>query len=284
MLSEGYCDFGVGLREDSLKWNIAGPQRKPNIASELDWERVRIVDASLEGGALLSLSWPLHFSASCGKIFDGRITDKDFFGEDRSGLFLKSVSKASRGEVFDLSIDVGRTFFCSKGIQITPVAGYCLSEQHLKEFDGFTEFNLIDPEDVGKIRGLNSGYNAKWYGPFMGVNADVPLFGGCLGLGFDYYYPSYSARGKANLRTDLIGDYIHKSRGFGKEFFAKYQGVFREKFLFEFKLKWGKFWTKRGDESETVETADQGRVPLKVDLNRVEWKSKSLSAHLIKKF
>lgn len=279
-----YCDVGMGLREDSLSWNIAGPFRTPNIASELNWKDVRSVEVSLNGGASILCSWPVHLSGSYGWIYAGKMTDEDFFGEDRSGLFLKSRAKASRGEVFDLSLDGGHTFFLKKGVQLTPRIGYRLSEQHLKEFHGFTEFNLTDPDDVGPIEGLNSGYNAKWYGPFLGIKADVPLFGGLLGFGFDYHYPNYSARGKANLRTDIVGDYVHRSRGFGKEFFARYQAAFQEICLLELKLKWGKFWTKRGDEGETVETADQGRVPVKVDLNRVEWKSKSVSAHLIKRF
>ena len=279
-----YCDLGVGLREDSLSWSIAGPSRDPNVASLLSWKGIRSAEVSLDGGATLPGCWPVHFSASYGWIYAGKMSDEDFFGEDKSGLFLKSRAKASRGEVFDLSLDVGRAFCLRKGIRLTPLVGYSLSEQHLKQFHGFTEINLIDPADVGPIEGLNSGYNAKWYGPFVGLKADIPLFGGVLGFGFDYHYPRYSARGKANLRTDILGDYVHRSQGFGREFFAKYQTAFQEMCLVELKLKWGKFWTKRGDESETVETADQGRVPVKVDLNRVEWKSKSVSAHLIKKF
>ncbi|CRX39509.1 hypothetical protein [Estrella lausannensis] len=279
-----YCDLGGGLREDSLSWSIAGPDGTPNVASLLSWKSIRSAEVSLDGGCALFNRWPVHIMASYGWIYSGKMVDEDFFGEDKSDLFLKSRAKASRGKVFNLSFDAGRTFCLKRGIQFTPLAGYRLSGQNLKQFHGFTEVNLIDPDDVGPIEGLNSGYNARWYGPFVGFKADIPLFGGFLGFGFDYHYPRYSARGKANLRTDILGDYIHRSQGFGKEFFARYQAAFRELCLFELKLKWGKFWTKRGDETETVETADQGRVPVKVDLNRVEWKSKSVSAHLIKKF
>lgn len=276
-------DISINARKDALDWNIAGVDGVPNVASELKWNGIKSIGGGATLSALLFSNFPVEMKGSHNRIFAGVNHDLDFFGEDRTGLFLKSRGDASKGELFDLRAEAGMNIPCIKRISLVPHIGYSLDEQHLKEFHGFTEFNFFEPDDIGPIKGLNSGYNARWSGPYIGVKGFIPLLQGILGFGFDYFYPTYRAKGHANLRPDILGPFIHRSRGWGKEIFAEFQSLLQEKLMFEVKLKFGKFWTKRGRESETIQS-EIGPVPVKVDLNRVEWKSRSISAHLIKRF
>jgi hypothetical protein len=276
------ADLSLITREDSLKWNIAGPDQIPNVLSELKWNSLKSIGL---GGRLQSnCSW-LHFEAqgSYNRIFAGRVRDFDFAEDNRRELFSQSSSKASKGTLFDASALIGLNITCPKSILIVPHVGYSLEEQHLKIFDGVTEV-AIDPDDIGPILGLNSSYNAKWYGPFIGLKGYFPLFCGTFGLGFDYYYQNYRGRGHANLRPDILGGiYRHKARGWGQEFFAEFQSRLQETLFFELKVKFGKFWTKKGTETEALR-GDEIIIPVRVDFNRVEWNSRSISAHLIKDF
>lgn len=278
------AEISVNARDDSFKWNSAGIDRDPNVASELKWTGLRSFGGGGSVGALFFSQFPVEIKGSYNKIYAGTNEDSDYFGENKTGLFLKSVSDASKGELFDVSAEVGMIFSCVKNISLTPHIGYSLNEQHLKEFDGFTEFNFFEPEKIGPIEGLNSSYDARWQGPYLGLKAHWPLFQGTFGIGFDYYFSAYRAKGIANLRPDIIGPFIHRAHGWGKEFFAEFQSRIQDKLFFEVKLKFGKFWTKRGVESGTIQGDTGQLVPIKVDVNHVEWKNRSISAHLIKRF
>lgn len=283
-LSCPYADMSVNLRDDDFDWNIAGVSGIPNVASVMEWQGIKSFGCGLEFGTQAFSRFPITVKGMYNRIYEGTNRDLDFFGNDKTGLFLKSRAAASRGELFDVEAEIGMDIFCEKNITLTPHIGYSLDELHLKIFDGFVQFNLLDPADVGPIKGLNSGYNARFSGPYVGVKAAIPLFHGLMGLGYDYYYPNYSAKGHANLRTDLVGGaYFHRSRGWGQEFFAEFQSRLQETLFFEITLKFGRFWTKKGRETEKIIT-DEGIVPIKIDVNRVQWSSRSISAHFIKRF
>jgi len=276
------ADISLITREDSLKWNIAGPDRIPNVLSELKWNSLKSI--GLGGRLQTDCSWLwLEAQGSYNRIYAGAVRDFDFAEDNRQGLFLQSSSKASKGELFDVSALLGLNLSLPKNTLIVPHIGYSLQEQHLKIFGGVTEI-APDPDDIGPIHGLHSSYNAQWFGPFIGFKGYFPLFQGRFGLGLNYYYQDYRGRGHANLRPDIVGGiYKHKAKGFGQEFFAEFQSKLQETLFFELKVKFGKFWTKKGAESEALR-GDEIIIPVRVDFNRVEWNSRSISAHLIKDF
>lgn len=202
----------VGLsssfRNDNLDWNIAGDinGNNPNILSELKWDDLEIwqvgIEAKLEAASekFYQVGTFLDFRLNFGEIVEGKNTDTDYLGDNRSNEFSKSRSNSDDGDVLDVSLAIGPNFFLNNPqFSIVPLIGYSYHEQNLSLTNAYI---YLPP--IGPYPGLNSSYDTEWEGPWLGV-----FFEYLVGEKFnftsqiEYHWADYSAVANWNLRDDL---------------------------------------------------------------------------------
>ncbi len=276
--------LGIGYRRDELNWNIAGPFGEPDVLSELTWSDLDMCEVSFAAMGCLPLIGAYRVNADYAWILHGKNRDSDYAMDHREMEFLRSENNASKGEAFDLKVGIGRSYslFCET-LTVTPLVGVALMEQHLKMYDGNLTVNLIDGF-VGHFHGLNSSYNTRWESPWAGIDLiyapdeNLTFYGSA-----EYHWPYYKAKGHWNLRSDFIGDFIHKGNGHGVWFTlaGNYAicsgfnvGLSGEAAIF--KVKNGTDTTKFLDQSAeegSSSSASSDVVKGRARLNAVNWRS-----------
>lgn len=210
-------ELAAGYRNDHLRWSISGEDKQPDVLSELKWKNLKI--AQVTATAKMVNCYHIYFRAfaNYGKIFHGRNSDQDFLLNHKEGIFSDTHSKADKGEVLDFSGGIGYhfTFLCNRAT-ISPLGGYAYSEQHLRQYDLFVDFDAISGFH-GPVPGLHSNYRTHWAGPWLGADftlkmtRELSLFGTA-----EYHWIKYWGHGHWNLRPDFIKDFKHRAKGWGQ--------------------------------------------------------------------
>jgi len=224
-LAERVSTFNLGLeggyRLDHLDWNIAGnlAGTSPNVLSELAWDDLEILQVNT--GASLIVGRPGRATAffaranlGVGTILDGSNQDSDYAGDNRTLEFSRSNNDGGEGEVVDFSIATGpRLSFRNGAFAITPLFGYSYNGQYLTVKHGNQTLSdsaiasafiggTVPP--LGPFPGLDSSYDAHWWGPWIG--ADVTLSPSSswkiTGSG-EYHWGEYLGEANWNLRSDF---------------------------------------------------------------------------------
>ncbi len=209
----------VGYRQDSLQWTIADRDNNPNILSELKWDNLDI--ALIEAGSRLTLPsrWVIDGRFAYGTIVDGKNQDSDYNGNDRTQEFSRSNNLADDGNTLDASLALGYRFpvFPARHGKpwwsITPEVGFSYHVQNLKIRRGYQTIPA-----TGYFGGLDSSYDASWYGPWAGVDSEVNISDWVsLNASFEYHYAYYNATANWNLRTDFQHpkSFEHEAEGTG---------------------------------------------------------------------
>lgn len=212
-------EAGVGYRQDKFKWSLSAGSEDDNVLlSQLRWKDLRIVQVDASASYVSCTNYAIRISGDYGHIYHGRNSDHDFIdlGGSEEVPFSISENNAGKGNVADLEGGIGYrvTSTCGRFVA-TPLIGYSYHQQHLHMYDGRQVLSLFSPTDVGPIAGLNSTYNTRWFGPWIGIDFTshveqcAYLFGS-----FEWHILSYRAEGRWNLRTD-IGPFHQKAHGFG---------------------------------------------------------------------
>ena len=207
-----------GYRVDDLDWRIAGPTGVPNILSELEWKNIEIVQVKLGASMTFDNNWYFEGSFAYGWAFDGQNQDSDFNGNNRTQEFSRSNNDASDSSVLDASLGVGYHFNFggtrnNPYFRITPKIGYSFHNQHMKITRGFQTI-----PGTGSFGGLDSTYDANWYGPWVGLDGTLMLmpnfriFATVAG-----HLAFYNGTGNWNLREDFQNpkSFTHESEGYG---------------------------------------------------------------------
>lgn len=208
--------LGAGYRYDNFDWSISGSDGTPDVMSELTWKNLQMAEISMGAKGQLFCVGAYRLNADYAWILSGQNRDSDYAGDHKTTEYSRSCNDASKGEAWDLKIGIGHTFslFCDT-LTITPLTGYAQMEQHLKMYNGFQKIDLLY-NTHGHFKGLNNSYNTRWESPWVGVdlaydpNECLSIFGS-----IEAHFPYYKAKGHWNLRTDFIGDFIHKGNGRG---------------------------------------------------------------------
>lgn len=277
---EGHFDLGAGYRVDSFRWDIAGnlSGRNPTVLSELTWSDLEIFQIKAVGRAVLSERLRARASASYGWILDGDNRDSDYLYDDRAGEFSRSNNSGGGGNVMDLSLGIGREFkFQSEMLRLTPFIGLSYHEQNLKITDGFQS---LDPFGMigftGPFDGLDSSYDARWLGPWVGMDlAYVPSERLALSGSIELHRADYRAEANWNLRADFAHpvSFRHDADGYG--FVARAEGAYSVSDRWSFTLgvdyqNWG-----TGHGVDRVFLADGTQVATR--LNGVRWVSRAVT-------
>lgn len=203
-------DLSSGLRKDSLQWNIAGDStgHNPNIISELTWDDIK----SLQIRGTAQVVYEQHFIVE-GKIAYAQISsgdnqDSDYHGDNRTLEFSRSNNEANKGYMDDFSLGAGyrvdfQEFFSNfpaGNLNVTPLVGYAFNGQNLRMRNGY---QTIDTENgnIGPIDGLDTTYDTRWYGPWLGVQVQGKFKRLTGLLRWEYHWTEYYAQADWNLRT-----------------------------------------------------------------------------------
>ena len=202
-------EFGLhaGLRRDQIDWNIGGnlAGQYINVLSELDWEDLEIWQLGGTGKlALGSNTAAVHpyirGSLDYGWITDGTARDSDYGGNDRTMEIARWVSDTDDDNVFDASIGLGfERKFWQESFTLGLLGGYSYHEQNLRLSNGEQRIPVNQP-----ISGLDSTYDSKWHGPFVGIDLELrpsPRFS-LLGS-VQYHWSDYEGEANWNLRDDF---------------------------------------------------------------------------------
>jgi hypothetical protein len=293
-LQEFVLGLGAGYRQDDFRWNIAGDV---DVLSELEWSDLEIFQ--LQGTGKLVLS-PAAFPAQVcfrsglgyGVIFDGKNRDSDYAGNNRTLEFSRSESRADEGNVLDASAGGGLQFPARGGkLTLAALAGYSYHEQNLTITDGvqtvsapaaFTTFAVV-PAPLGPLPGLDSTYEARWRGPWIGLDLTLSLFPAItIDTGFEYHWAVYQAEGNWNLRSDLAHprSFDHRADGRGKVAFLAGRYNFNERLAVALRLDYQDWSTDPGTSKTFFADGSTGRTRL----NEVEWESLAASLGLVFRF
>jgi hypothetical protein len=198
----------------------------PNILSELDWRKVRLL--SLEAGVRwpLGRGFALGLRGAGGFVFDGRNRDSDWLEDDRHNEFSRSYSDVRGRAALDVSFELSWRLLGAgrDGSYIAPLAGYAWHELDLNMRNGVQAIQpvIVDQRIVGgtpvnyAFASLDSSYDAAWHGPYVGLEGRLAWDGGWrIAARYERHHSRYRAEADWNLREDFSHPISFRHQGNG---------------------------------------------------------------------
>lgn len=278
------AELSAGLRNDNLKWNISGPitiggvTNTPNVLSELEWKNMKSYYSKItlkgdEGRFALKLSF------GYGKSFDGKVRDSDYFYSDRQGEFSRSSSDTTGSESYDYLAALGYKYDILEKYLFLFFLGYEQNVQKLKITNG----NIEIPQGFGTISGLDSRYETKWRGVFVGGDFQFrPTVNSEFLMGYYYHWLNYEGKGYWNLRSDFAQSpsFKHTGNGNGYTLNFDYNYYFSDNWGLNLKGEYKDFKIKDGDDLTYFSDGSSSVTKL----NEVKWDSYNIVAGVSYKF
>lgn len=282
-------DLSAGYRTDKLNWHIAGNQHGggPNVLSELTWSDLSIYQLEVANRTVIRDLVCVRGHLDYGTVVSGNNQDSDYNGDNRTREFSRSLNGVDGNDVWDGSVGAGPLFSFFEGtIVVCPMLGYAISEQDLNIVDGYQALTAPPATTpTGPIAGLDSRYQTRWKGPWLGVDLlfSIPATNGPftkIGVMFtcEYHRVDYDAEANWNLRTDYAHpvSFSHEAEGDGY--------VAGATILFEIKNGWGIHGGINAREMATSAGLDRtyfaDGTTDDTRLNEVRWRSLTFEAGL----
>ncbi len=207
-------EVGVDLaaRTARFGWSIAG--RDVDVLSELTWDDLTILEIRARGDFVLNRRFFLEAALGGGPILHGENRDSDYAGSGRTKEFSRSENDGGGGEVWEGRVAAGYRFYPHRAgaesrVSVTPLVGFSYLRQDLRLTHGrqtisIPQLSPLPLPPVGPIRGLDSTYDARWEGPFAGVEASLAIgrrqeIAGRLSL----HWADFYGQANWNLRDDF---------------------------------------------------------------------------------
>ncbi|MEE9280447.1 MAG: TonB-dependent receptor [Myxococcota bacterium] len=257
-----------GYRDEELDWNIG--TNTIDVLSELTWEDLRSTYTRLEATLLLPRGLYLRGHVQHGWIRSGSNQDSDFLTSGRSNESSRSNNEADGGGFSDVSAGLGfrgpPVRLMHETYQFGLVLGYAYSEQNLVVRDGSQTIPLLGP-----FPGLRSKYDARWFGPWLGIEliGRSPLTSLIVTGGLEYHIVYYDAVADWNLRTDLDHpeSFEHDARGTGFVARLGLRKDLTERLFVELGVEWSSFSADGGDDITNFADGSQAEI----NLNEANW-------------
>lgn len=221
----------MGYRRDDLDWSIAALSGTPNILSELTWKNIEMATISAGTTLFFESNWLINVDFLYGRIYDGDSQDSDYLGDNRTFEFSRSNNNSDEGSALDISASAGYNWVVSfnkqstyPNIEFRPQAGLSYYSQNLQMTDGYQTVSNPIPElgitlpPTGSFAGLNSTYDAMWFGPWVGLKSRFNFTESfSLSANLEYHYATYDSTANWNLRSDFAHpeSFSHEADGYG---------------------------------------------------------------------
>lgn len=270
----------AGFRSDDLDWSIAGDAdgNAPNILSELTWENIKSQQLRLTGTVDVQQRFVIRAAIGYGSIYEGQNQDSDYGGDNRTLEFSRSNNNSDDGRVWDVSIGIGpRLDFGLNFFSLVPMVGYSYHVQSLTMTDGYQTI-----PNTGAISGLDSSYETRWQGPWMGVKMTIdamqPLWlfqDVAFHFSFEYHWADYEAEADWNLRPDFEHpkSFEHDADGFGLDYALGATFFLSDQFSFTLAYEFSEWQTEEGVDRVFFSDGTIGGT----QLNRVRWTTRAWS-------
>ncbi|MFZ0727445.1 MAG: hypothetical protein WCD88_12945 [Desulfobacterales bacterium] len=272
-----------GYRLDDIEWSFSLPGINPR--SELTWHDVKSLQFEFGLQRRFCRNFRLLGDVAYAAIFDGRNQDSDFDGDNRTLEFSRSNNTTDSGDLWSLSVGVAYDIaLFGDRLFLSPLVGYGYDDQTLKVSNGV---QTVPP--LGPFEGLDSSYDASWYGPWVGMDIRFNSYGrrapapGFEALfGFEFHLADFDARADWNLRPDLS-----HPQSFEQD--AEATGwVLTGAFTYLFNSRWGINLIGRYQHWETDPGTHRfffsDQTSYAARLNPVTWESLALSLGVICRF
>ncbi|MBP2632111.1 MAG: hypothetical protein H6Q70_2739 [Firmicutes bacterium] len=280
-------DLSAGDRKDEVNWNFAGDMdgKNPNVQSELKWTNLKIYEVRLNGKSDVNDKAFVEGSVGYGWIHSGHNQDSDYMGDNRTGMYSRSENNAGNGHVVDGSIGYGYYIDKQEKSKTALVTGYSINKQSLKITDGNQTYSdpAYQSQPVGPFSGLNSTFDARWKGPYIGLSyeeqssAKLKFFSR-----FEYHFTKYRAEGNWNLSSA----YAHpksieqSASGYGTVFSIGSEYQMNNEWALKAKMSFSHFKSKTGVHRAF---AADGNV-YETRLNEADWDSQAINLSVTKIF
>lgn len=158
--------------------NHAASDGSPDVLSELIYNDVDSVITEFNVNALLYNRYFFSVDVGIGGIDGGKLTDRDYLGDNRTELFSVSDSTVDDDNVFYVNADIGYRIFNKKKSSIDLLLGY----QHWGEkYIAIEGRQTVDPFNLvglGPFANQGRGISQKdtWDSLRVGVRAKIELF------------------------------------------------------------------------------------------------------------
>ncbi len=171
---ETLFDVSAGPRIDELHWSFSGEPVGPNILSEVIWRSVDSVQIGADFRATTDGGFVLDAGIALGKIYDGRVEDSDYAGDNRTAIFSRSESETVDDDVIDISLAVGRAFPVTDAERtaITPMFGVSYHEQDFRVSRGDRLISGAAATTVPVVDIAGASYQAEWWSTFLGLQIE----------------------------------------------------------------------------------------------------------------
>lgn len=288
--AEMYTNVSVsaGYRVDSLNWSIAGNSAggNPNILSELSWKNLESAQIGIESDISFDEEIYIRSYINYGYIFDGEVQDSDYNGDNRSGEFSRSVNDSNGDYVGDASVGIGYEIWTidssvGRNLRIIPILGYSFSRQSLAMSNGFQ----VVPAS-GAFSGLDSSYQADWYGPWVGVDLWLESSDeDYMILRMEYHRADYYAEANWNLRPEFQHpvSFEHDTTGTGYVISLGWHHTPKYEWQYSVRLDYQRWQADAGldrvffSDPVVAQAACGNNVQCDTQLNGVNWRSFALS-------
>ena len=281
ILTDSEISFRIGYRVDQLDWNIASDLSgtyTPNILSELTWDDIESVELQIDFSGKLARQFYYHIDLSIAGIRKGKNQDSDYYGNNRTLEFSRSNNNASDGYLGDISGAIGYPIQLDedgkKRLRLTPLLGYSYHRQNLTMTDGVQTIASPDTPPLGPFPGLDSSYDAEWYGPWFGFELAFALAPGvALDIQFEHHVGEYLGVADWNLREDFQHptSFEHTADSTGNSLSLNL--VIDRGWLWIVSAQFQKWQTDAG----TAKIFFSNNTYAETRLNEVNWRSNSLS-------
>lgn len=280
-------DVSVGERKDKVNWNFAGDMdgENPNVQSELKWTDLKIYEVRLNGKSDINDKSFVEGSVGYGWIHGGHNQDSDYMGNNRTEMYSRSENNAGNGHVVDGSIGYGYYINKQEKSKIALVAGYSVNKQSLTMTDGdqtYSDF-YYQTQPIGPFSGLNSTFNTRWHGPYIGLSFEKQASEKLKILTrFEYHFTKYHAEGNWNLSSA----YAHpksieqSASGYGTVFSIGTEYQMNEEWALNAKMNFSRFKSKNGLHKAFAADGTTGETRL----NEAKWDSRAINLSVTKNF
>jgi hypothetical protein len=295
-------DLGIesGYRQDHLDWNIAGnlDGTSPNVLSELSWDDLELLQVDARGSFTLGrpgapVAFHLRSTLGVGAIIHGSNQDSDYGGDNRTLEFSRSNNDTSDGGALDFSIGGGPRFNIGGGaLTLTPLFGYSYNGQYLRLSEGNQTVSnqdiatavfgvdadgepLVNVPPTGPFSGLDSSYDAHWWGPWLGLDLTLaPTPALTLTGSGEYHLGDYLGEADWNLRTDLAHpvSFDHQADASGVVLSLGTEWTFHRRWALTGRFGYQKWQTDKGLHRVFLTDGTVGVTRL----NEVNWESAAL--------
>ena len=288
------AEIDGGVRWAEFNWNIAGQfdGTNPNVLSELTWSNLAILEVRGAGElGFLNDRLVLEGALGIGSFINGDVQDSDYMSDNRADEFSRSHASNSDDAIADAAVSLGYQWTGGKTYSMTQQfpsvrrrvllqVGFSWNEQRLRMTEGVQVLSRPDlhpdipPE--GPFEGLDSTFETRWIGPWLGVEFEHRVGRRPRVLAeLEVHLPDYDATANWNLRDDFAHpvSFEHFADGQGYVLVLGWRGAESKVEGLQIRLRAEAWRTDRGIDRTFF--AD-GEV-IDTRLNEVNWRSALLS-------